>query len=134
MRKETIIGITGNETIIGSGVKVKGNMSSEHDIIIDGQLSGNVKTKGALTIGVNALIKGNIAARDVSISGQLDGDTKASNHVAISETGRVLGNIACGEISIASGGVFMGTSVMAMPRMTEQEVEPDQPASDKTEV
>lgn len=118
MRKETIIGITGNETIIGSGVRVKGNLTSEHDMIIDGYLVGNVKTKGAITIGVNAIIKGNIVARDVTISGQLDGDTKASNHASITETGRVRGNIACGEISIATGAIFVGTSVMTLSEIT----------------
>lgn len=128
MRKETIIGITGNETIIGSGVRVKGNLTSEHDIIIDGNLAGNVKTKGAINVGVNAVIKGNLVARDVSISGQLEGDIKVTNHAAISETGRVRGNIACGDIAIASGGVFLGTSVMAMSEPSENsphQIEPE---------
>ena len=120
MRKEQIIGITGNETIIGAGVKVKGNLTSEHDMIIDGMLVGNIKTKGALTLGVNSVVKGNLAARDVTISGQLDCDIKASNLAAITETGRVRGNIACNEIAIASGAIFLGTNVMTM-------VEPAQP-------
>ncbi len=129
MRKETIIGITGNETIIGSGVRVKGNLASEHDIIIDGSLSGNVKTKGAITVGVNGIIKGNLAARDVSIAGQLDGDIKSSNQVSIGETGRVRGNIHCGELSVATGAVFMGTSIMAMPEMAADNPPVDEPTA-----
>ena len=124
MRKEQVIGITGNETIIGAGVKVKGNLASEHDMIIDGFLVGNVKTKGALTVGVNSVIKGNLVARDVTVSGQLDGDIKASNLAAITETGRVRGNIACSEIAIASGAIFLGTNVMAF-------AEPAQPLTEE---
>jgi len=124
MRKEQVIGITGNETIIGAGVKVKGNLTSEHDMIIDGILVGNIKTKGALTVGVNSIIKGNLVGRDITISGQLDGDIKATNLAAITETGRVRGNIACSEIAIASGAIFLGTNIMTM-------VEPAQSLSEE---
>ena len=132
MRKDNIIGITGNETIIGAGVKVKGNLSSEHDMIIDGILVGNVKTKGAITIGVNAIIRGTMVARDVTVSGQLEGDIKATNLAAITETGRVRGNIACNEISIASGAVFLGSNVMTMAESPEVLAEPDA-SGDKNE-
>lgn len=120
MRKEQIIGITGNETIIGAGVRVRGNLTSEHDMIIDGILVGNVKTKGALQVGVNAVIKGNLVAKDVTISGQLEGDVKAANQAAITETGRVRGNIACHEIAIAAGAIFLGTNVMTMVEPAQQ--------------
>lgn len=131
MRKDQIIGITGNETIIGAGVRVKGNLSSEHDMIIDGLLVGNIKTKGAINLGVNSVVKGNLTARDVSVSGQLDGDIKATNQAAISETGRVRGNIACSEIAIASGGVFMGTNIMTTAESTGELAE--EPAAESSE-
>jgi len=115
MRKETIVGITGNETVIGAGVRVKGNLTSEHDMIIDGSLVGNIKTKGAITIGVNGIIKGNLVARDASVSGMLEGDIKATNNVSIMETGRVRGNVSCSDLAITTGAIFMGTSVMAIP-------------------
>ncbi|HSX15140.1 MAG TPA: polymer-forming cytoskeletal protein [Candidatus Saccharimonadales bacterium] len=121
MRKESIVGIVGNETIIGSGVSVKGNLTSEHDIIVDGTISGNIKTKGSLSVGVNANIKGNLIGRDVTVAGQIEGDVKAANHVSIQETGRVNGNIASGSIAISTGGVFIGTSIMTS---TPSELQP----------
>jgi cytoskeletal protein CcmA (bactofilin family) len=133
MRKEQIIGITGNETIIGAGVRVKGNLTSEHDMIIDGMLVGNVKTKGAITVGVNSIIKGNLVGRDITVSGQLEGDIKASNLAAIGETGRVRGNIACSEIAIASGAIFLGTNVMTMVGPAQPLGAEEEPASSQDE-
>ena len=127
MRKESVIGITGNETIIGSGVRVRGNLTSEHDIIIDGNLVGNVKTKGAINVGVNANIKGNLVARDISVSGQVEGDLKVASQATIHATGRVQGNIASGNLAIDSGGVFVGSSVMTM---TDHSPEPQELSND----
>lgn len=114
MRKDKIVGITGSESIIGEGVRIKGNLTSEHDIIIDGQLTGNVKTKGAVTVGIGAVIKGNLVASDATIAGQVEGDVKVSGHASISETGQVRGNIACSNLAIAAGGIFSGTSLMTV--------------------
>lgn len=127
MRKETIIGITGNETVIGAGVRVKGNLTSEHDMIIDGSLTGNVKTKGAISVGVNGIIKGNLLGRDITVAGQLEGDIKASNNVVLAETGRVRGNIASSDLAIASGAVFVGTSIMALAEIKAEAVSEEAP-------
>ncbi len=129
MRKDNVVGsITGSESIIGSGVRIKGNLTSEHDIIIDGTLTGNVKTKGAITVGINASIKGNLVASDVTIAGQVEGDVKVSGHAGITETGQVKGNIASATLSIGSGGIFMGNSIMTISQPAHEPApEPSEP-------
>lgn len=132
MKRDQMAGITGNETMIGTGVRVKGNLSSEHDIVIDGSLTGNVKTKATITIGVNAHVTGNLTARDVGVAGQLHGDAKAANQTAIAETGRVIGNITSTHLAIAHGGIFVGTSIMPLPETAVDTIEPSIAAAEES--
>jgi cytoskeletal protein CcmA (bactofilin family) len=116
------LGVVGAETIIGSGVVVHGNVTSEADIIIDGTLDGSIKTSGNLTIGVNAHVKANVEATNVTVAGTLNGNIAASGEAAIAESGHVKGDIHSIGLSIASGGVFSGRSIMeAPPRLGDED-------------
>jgi cytoskeletal protein CcmA (bactofilin family) len=115
---EDALGVAGAETVIGTGVVVNGNLSSESDIIVDGTLDGAIKAGGNVIIGVNAIVKGNVEATNVTISGSLQGDITASGETTIGETGHLKGNILSTSLAISSGAVFIGRSVMkATPRL-----------------
>ena len=103
----------GAETIVGTSVKLKGNLNSSGDIIVDGSVSGELKTKGSDFVGSHANILANIKAQNVQISGMVQGNVEASDKIQITETGRVMGDIAASVLSIAPGAVFTGNSKMA---------------------
>jgi cytoskeletal protein CcmA (bactofilin family) len=109
------LGVAGAETIIGTGVTVRGNLASESDITIDGLLTGDIKTQGDVTVGVNAQIEANIEATNVTVAGSLKGDVTASGEATIRETGQVKGDIRAAGLAIASGGIFIGRSIMKPP-------------------
>lgn len=111
-KKQDLLGVVGAETVIGSGVKLRGNLVSDGDIIVDGALAGNIKTKGNLTIGVNAHVTGDVTADSVSVAGHLDGNVRASDSTTIAETGQVNGDIATGRLHIDMGAIFIGASKM----------------------
>jgi cytoskeletal protein CcmA (bactofilin family) len=100
------------ETIVGTSVKLKGNLKSDGDVIIDGVVTGEVRTKGSVKIGPNANIIANVKAKNVSVSGAVQGNVEAADRLEISETGKVLGDISANVLSIAPGAVFSGKSVM----------------------
>lgn len=132
---EDALGVTGAETIIGTGVTVHGNLESESDVIIDGALDGHIKTSGNVTLGINAVVKADIQGVNVTIAGSLKGNITAEGEAAIRETGHVEGDIHCLGLVIASGGVFSGRSIMEAPPRLETEpadhsfeaTEPSQP-------
>jgi cytoskeletal protein CcmA (bactofilin family) len=103
----------GAETIVGTSVKLKGNLHSSGDIIVDGAVSGELKTKGSVIVGPNANILANIKAQNVQVSGSVQGNIEASDKIQITETGRVLGDISAAVLSIAPGAIFTGSSKMA---------------------
>src|SRR6185369_11312201 len=121
------LGVVGAETIIGAGVVVHGELDSQSDVMIDGELEGNITTTGDIVIGVNAKVKATVKGANVTVAGQLKGDIHALGEAAIRETGQVNGDITAGGIAISSGGIFVGRSRM-MP--TESHLSPSQPAPD----
>ena len=112
---EDALGVTGAETVIGTGVTVHGNLESESDVVIDGTLDGQIKTTGNVTLGINAVVKADIQAANVSVAGSLKGNITAEGETAIRETGHVEGDIRCLGLAISSGGVFSGRSIMEAP-------------------
>jgi cytoskeletal protein CcmA (bactofilin family) len=119
----------GAETIVGTSVKLKGNLNATGDIIVDGSVSGELKTKGSVVVGPNANILANIKAQNVQVSGMVQGNIDASDKIQITETGRVMGDISASVLSIAPGAVFSGNSKMTdthrevAPEMTMEETE-----------
>jgi cytoskeletal protein CcmA (bactofilin family) len=120
-KKHELLAVSGTETIIGAGVKLKGTLTSEGDIQIDGLMSGDIKVSGNVTIGYNARIKANIKAQNVRVSGELTGNITADNDTAITETGQVTGDIKTGTISIGPGAFFSGNITMPQHKVTEPE-------------
>lgn len=120
--KAVVVKNDGAETIVGTSVKLKGNLNSTGDIFVDGSVAGELKTKGSVVVGPNANILANIKAQNVSISGMVQGNVEASDKIQITETGRVMGDIAASVLSIAPGAVFSGNSKM---NDTHREVAPE---------
>lgn len=112
------LGVAGAETVIGSGVKLKGNIASDADIVIDGQLEGNIIANGNVSVGINARIAGNISGADVAIAGELTGNITALGEASILPTGQVRGDITAGGLAITSGAIFVGHSQMISPAST----------------
>lgn len=103
----------GAETIVGTSVKLKGNLKSDCDITIDGIVTGEIKTKGSVIIGKNANIVASVRAKNISVSGAVQGNVEATDRLEVTETGRILGDISANVLSIAPGAVFTGKSQMA---------------------
>ncbi len=113
-RKGELLAIAGVETLIGADVRVKGNLTSEGDVNIDGTLLGNLKTSGSITLGVNAAIQGNLTGRNVTVAGRLVGNISAQEATIIKASGRVLGDITTGQIAIELDAEFKGACNMPL--------------------
>ena len=111
-RKSDALGVSAAETVIGAGVKLKGTLSADGDMMIDGMVSGSIKSRGNVTVGVNAVIKADIEAANIVILGHVDGNLLANHEASIRETGRVKGNISSSTLAVSPGAIFSGSSTM----------------------
>jgi len=100
------------ETIIGSSVKLEGDLNGEGDVIIAGIILGNLKTQGNLKILKTAKINANINANNISISGKIKGNIKALEKLELTSTARVFGDIEAKIIIITEGAILNGKCIM----------------------
>jgi cytoskeletal protein CcmA (bactofilin family) len=93
-------------SIISSDLKIVGNMHSNGDIQIDGQVEGDVMSR-TLTIGEGALVKGSVRGETVRICGQVQGEVNAAS-VIIAKTARVSGDVVHQSLAIEAGAYLEG--------------------------
>jgi len=95
--------------LIGKSFVIKGQISCEGDLYIDGQIEGIVDPRGnRLTIGPEGRLKANVNARAVVVRGRLEGNIQASERVDLRQTAVVIGDIVTQSISIEPGAHIKG--------------------------
>jgi cytoskeletal protein CcmA (bactofilin family) len=94
---------------IGKSVVVKGELSGNEDLVIDGDVEGSISLRGqTLTVGPNGRVRANIEARNVIMHGRVDGDIHATDRVDLRKSASLSGNISTARISIEDGAFFKG--------------------------
>jgi cytoskeletal protein CcmA (bactofilin family) len=101
-----------SETVVGASVKLKGNLRSDGDILIDGVVTGDLKTKGSVVVGETASVVASIKAQNIVISGAVQGNIEVSDRLEITKTGKVIGDLMANVLSIAPGASFSGKCQM----------------------
>lgn len=112
------------ETIIGPTVRVEGNFTGAGDVIIEGQLTGTLKTDKSVRIGERAKVKADVQGNDVFVAGEVHGNVKAAGKLELAASARVIGNIETASLTIAAGAVLHGRCVMAGHGEVAPEVNP----------
>lgn len=101
------------ETIIGSTVKVDGNFVGSGDVIVEGQVSGTLKTSKNLRVGESAKIKADIEAAGLWVAGEIRGQVKCSGKIELAPSAKIFGNVDTQTIVVAHGAVLHGKLTMA---------------------
>jgi cytoskeletal protein CcmA (bactofilin family) len=99
---------------IGKSVCVKGEITGDEDLTIEGKVEGKIELKNHnLVIGSSAQIRAEIAAKNVQIIGSVVGNVIASERVEIREVGSLEGDIIAPRVNIMDGAHFKGAVDMA---------------------
>ncbi len=102
--------MTSSKNVLANDVEIKGSIKFSHDLIIDGKIEGEVISDGSLTVGENALIKGEVKTRSVIIFGKVEGNITVAERCELKSNAVLCGDIAAGTLSIEEGATFMGQS------------------------
>ena len=99
---------------IGQSIKIKGELTGNEDLTIDGNFEGQILLKDHhLTIGNNGHITAEIKAKSVMIHGEVIGNVKADDKVEISPSGSVNGDLSAPRVMLADGSSFKGAIDMS---------------------
>jgi cytoskeletal protein CcmA (bactofilin family) len=100
------------ESIISPGVEIKGDISSQGSIRIDGYVEGNLNIKGDLILGEKGKIKGEVKAENIIVAGKVEGRASAGTRFEIAATGAITGDINATTLIVEEGGLLDGNSRM----------------------
>jgi cytoskeletal protein CcmA (bactofilin family) len=98
--------------VIGQSTRVRGRVSGEGDLRVEGTLEGDVSIRGDLTIGSGARAVSAIEAHAVVVAGELEGDIRAQSTVQLEAGARVRGDVHGESIAIDEGAELSGRLLM----------------------
>ena len=109
--------------MIGASIKIKGDITGDENLVIEGQVEGNVDLSDhSLTIGDSGTVNANLHAKTVQIHGTVNGDIDGAELVVVSKSGRVLGNIVAPRVTLEEGAQFKGSIDMSPANATLSQV------------
>ena len=92
---------------IGASIRIKGDVSGDENLIIQGHVEGTIKVQGHnVTISKTGKVNANIVANQIIVEGELQGDMLGEEKVIIRETGNVYGNIVSPRVTLEDGAMF----------------------------
>jgi cytoskeletal protein CcmA (bactofilin family) len=96
------------ETVVGPSVKIQGDLNSEGNINIEGQVMGKVSTTQSVFVKEGAKITADISAGNAVVGGEVQGNLKVSGHLVLQATARINGDISCQILRVEDGAQFSG--------------------------
>lgn len=99
-------------SILAPGAKIKGDISSDTDLRLDGLMEGNIVSEGKVILGLAASLIGNITCSNAEISGTVKGNVNAPEQLSLKSQSRIEGTITTSTLIIESGAVMNGICKM----------------------
>ncbi len=99
----------GADSHLSRGMKLKGEVSSEANLHVDGVIEGSIRLSNAdLTIGSAGLLEGDAESRDIHVLGKVRGNLSARGCVRLGASSEVKGDVTAPRLVIEDGAQFNG--------------------------
>ena len=96
--------------MIGPTIKIKGEVSGDEDLLIQGQVEGTITLKAhQVVVGESGQVFADILAKTIKIDGKVNGDVTGTENVVISKLGNVRGNLVAPRVLLEDGAIFKGS-------------------------
>jgi cytoskeletal protein CcmA (bactofilin family) len=101
---------SGGTARLGASLHVKGEITGNEDLAIDGSVEGLVHLEDRkLTVGASARVTADVIAREVVVYGNVKGNLRARDRIEIKKDGSVVGDLTTARIMIEDGAYFKGS-------------------------
>ena len=100
-------------TIIGRSISIKGELSGEEDLIIQGRVEGKIDLKkNNITVDKSGSIKGDIYGKSITIEGEVEGNLFGEKRIVLQPSGVIRGDMRAPAINLEEGAKFKGNIAM----------------------
>lgn len=95
-------------THIAKGSKVVGKITGAAELVIDGEVEGEIHLDSRVVIGPSGRLQGTVQGRSVQVGGKIVGDVRGSERVEVLASGSLDGDVSAPRVVIAEGAFFKG--------------------------
>jgi cytoskeletal protein CcmA (bactofilin family) len=121
-------------SLINARTIVDGAVTTETDLQVDGQVTGQVQCRGVLYITEGARVDATVDAGGIVVEGALSGTIRCRGRLEIRPTGSVSGEVDTERLVIFEGAVYEGRLRMEVSSPPEVVEEPERPAANASPV
>jgi cytoskeletal protein CcmA (bactofilin family) len=93
-------------TVFGKSMKIIGEVTSDEELYLDGDLDGKLNLNNRLTIGPNSKVNANIKAQEIIVFGTIKGNVESESRVSLRTGASIVGDIKTAGIIIEDGAYF----------------------------
>ncbi len=112
-------------SIIGPGMKVKGDCFTEGTLRIEGEVVGTVHAGKAVVVGKDGAVLGDVVTQDAVVAGRVTGTLRAASRLEVQTTARIEGEVHTRRLQLEDGATLNGSV-----QMGEVELPPMGPGSE----
>ncbi len=101
------------QSVIGRSISIKGEISGEEDLIIQGRVEGKIDLKkNNITVDKSGSIKGDIYGKSITLEGEVEGNIFGEKRIVLQPSGVVRGDMRAPAINLEEGAKFKGNIAM----------------------
>ncbi|HEV9037347.1 MAG TPA: polymer-forming cytoskeletal protein [Puia sp.] len=100
--------VSTSASLIGGGTTMKGDITSNGDLRIDGTLVGNINCTAKVIIGANGNVQGDVNGQQADILGKVTGTIKVKDLLQLKGGCTVNGNLQAAKLQIEPSANFNG--------------------------
>ena len=98
--------------VLATGTIIKGNVSAEEDMRVDGLIEGNINCKGKVVISQTGEVRGHVICANIELAGKVTGNIQTMGVLVLKHTSIYHGELHVQSLEIEPGAIFNGTCKM----------------------
>jgi cytoskeletal protein CcmA (bactofilin family) len=102
-----------NVVTLGPKDSLHGRLEIQGDLRIAGNVEGELKASGDITIDATAAIQASLEGSNVSVRGQVTGNVTAKRRLTLGGSGRLNGDVKVSRLTVEDGASLNGNVTMS---------------------
>jgi len=98
---------------IAQGTVLTGDISSDGNFRVEGEVNGNLHIKGKIVIGETGRVNGEILSENADIEGGFEGKLKVNTCLNLKSTAVINGEVITDQLVVEAGATFNATCQMS---------------------
>ena len=111
-KQKSYTDLLGKTNRIVEGTTIKGDIISQADFRLDGNLIGNFQSSGKIVIGPAGSVTGDIICKNADIEGKFEGKIQVAEVLNVKSKSSIHGEVVCGKLAVEPGADFSASCTM----------------------